>query len=87
METFFLGFTIIFSIFGVTLFNSVLSTVTKDILNNKTKPGEAYLANLPSIATTKKIVNGLAVTSNSFVVGGAYGLVVFFNILKKIFKN
>lgn len=90
-----LGFTTVLGIFGVTLLTPVLSAVAKDIPKNTPKPGEVYPsgpANQPVIAPSQQIVKALsgiagsvcalAVTSGSFVVGVACGIVVVYGILK-----
>ena len=90
-----LGFTTVLGIFGVTLLTPVLSAVAKDIPKNTPKPGgvsPSPPANQPAIVPSKEIVKGLsgvaasvcalAVTSGSFVVGVACGVVVAFGILK-----
>lgn len=92
-----LGFTTVLGIFGVTLLTPVLSAVAKDIPKNAPKPGPSDVcpsppANQPAIAPSKEIVKGLsgiaasvcalAVTSGSFVIGVACGVVVVYGILK-----
>lgn len=92
-----LGFTTVLGIFGLTLLTPVLSAVAKDIPKDTPKPGEvcpSLPTNQPAIAPTpsKEIVRGLsgvaasvyalAVTSSSFVIGVACGLVVVIGILK-----
>ena len=76
----------------MTLLTPVLSAVAKDIPKNT--PGEVCPSpsNQPAIAPSKEIVKGvsgvaasvcaLAITSGSFVLGAACGLVVAFGILK-----
>lgn len=76
----------------MTLLTPVLSAVAKDIPKNT--PGEVCPSpsNQPAIAPSKEIVKGLsglaasvcalAVTSGSFVVGAACGVIVVFGILK-----
>ena len=94
-KSLFLGFTTVLGIFGVTLLTPVLSAVAKDIPKNTPKPGEVCPsppANQPAIVPSKEIVKGLsgvaasvcalAVTSGSFVVGVACGVVVAYGILK-----
>ena len=90
-----LGFTTVLGIFGVTLLTPVLSAVAKDIPKNAPKPGPSDVCPSPPVnqpAPSKEIVKGLsgvaasicglAVTSGSFVVGLACGVVVVFGILK-----
>lgn len=94
-KSLFLGFTTVLGIFGVTLLTPVLSAVAKDIPKNTPTPGEvcpSSPSNPPAIAPSKEIIKGLsgiaatvcgfAVTSGSFVVGVACGLVVVLGILK-----
>ena len=83
-----LGFTTALGIFGVTLFTSVLPAVAKDI--PKQTPNGVAPANQPT--TSNEIVKGisgvaasvcdLAVSSGSFVIGAACGIVVVYGILK-----
>ena len=85
-----LGFTTVLGIFGVTLLTPVLPAIAKEV----PKAGEVATSppNQPAIAPSKEIVKGvsgvaasvcaLAVTSGSFVLGAACGLVVAFAILK-----
>lgn len=87
-----LGFTTALGIFGVTLLTPVLPAVAKDIPKQAPKPNGVAPANQPAIAPSKEIVKGLsgiaasvcalAVTSGSFVVGAACGVVVVYGILK-----
>ena len=96
-KSFFLGFTTVLGIFGVTLLTPVLSAVAKDIPKNAPKPDPSDVCpsppgKKPAIAPSKEIVKGLsgiaasicalAVTSGSFVVGIACGVVVTYGILK-----
>lgn len=94
-KSLFLGFTTVLGIFGVTLLTPVLSAVAKDIPKKPPTPGEicpSPPANHPALVPSKEIVKGvsgvtasvcaLAVTSGSFVVGVACGVVVVFGILK-----
>nr|UZC30173.1 hypothetical protein [Entomoneis sp.] len=94
-KSLFLGFSTVLGIFGVTLLTSVLPAVAKDIPKNTPTPGEVCSsppANQTAIAPSKEIVKGLsgvaasvcalAVTSGSFAVGVACGVVVVFGILK-----
>ena len=92
----FLGFSTILGIFGVTLLAPVLPVVAKDIPKNNLTPGPGDVcpnpANQPAIAPSKEIVKGisgvaasvcaLAVSSGSFVVGAACGVIVVLGILK-----
>ena len=85
-----LGFTTVLGIFGVTLLTPVLPAIAKEV----PKAGEVApsTSNQPAIAPSKEIVKGvsgvaasvcaLAITSGSFVLGAACGLVVAFGILK-----
>ena len=79
----------------MTLLTPVLSAVAKDIPKNTPKPGEVCPsppANQAPTKPSKEIVKGvsgvaaslcaLAVTSGSFVVGVACGVVLVFGILK-----
>ena len=94
-KSLFLGFTTVLGIFGVTLLTSVLSAVAKDTPKNTPTPAEVCPsppANQPAIASSEQIVKAvsgaaatlcaLAVTSGSFVLGAACGVVVAFGILK-----
>jgi hypothetical protein len=89
-----LGFTTVLSIFGVTLFASTLPAVAKDIPGKgpQPSPGGAPPASKPATLPSKEIVKGvsgaaasvcaIAVSSGSFVVGAACGLIVVYGILK-----
>ena len=80
----------------MTLLTPVLSAVAKDIPKNAPTPGPSDVcpnpANQPAITPSKELVKGLsgvagavcalAVTSGSFVVGVACGVVVVYGILK-----
>ena len=94
-KSLFLGFTTVLGIFGVTLLTPVLSAVAKDIPKNTSKPGEvapSSPSNQPALTPSKEIVKGvsgaaaalcgLAVSSGSFAVGVACGVVVVIGILK-----
>ena len=96
-KSLFLGFTTVLGIFGVTLLTPVLSAVAKDIPKNATKPGPGEVspspsANRPVTVPSQEIVKGLsgaaasvcalAVTSGSFAVGVACGVIVVYGILK-----
>jgi len=86
----FLGFTTVLSIFGVTRLAPVLPAVAKDLPN----PGEACPAPTPKpeLAPSQQIIGGLsgtaaticalAVSSGSFLVGAACGVIVAVGILK-----
>lgn len=84
MREIFLGFITVFNIFEVTLLNSVLSDVIKNILNSL--PSKVYFANRLSITITKKSNNELVVIFDYFIIDKLYNLIVFFNILKKYSK-
>jgi hypothetical protein len=93
-KSFLLGFTTVFGIFGVTLLSPVLAAVAKDLPKSSPKPGSTDLcpspqpAALPSTEIIKGLtgaavtVCGLAVSSGSFVIGIACGVVVVIGILK-----
>ena len=79
----------------MTLLTPVLSAVAKDIPKNTPKPGDVRPnppANHPALAPSKEIVKGLsgiassvcalAVTSGSFAVGIACGVVVVYGVLR-----
>lgn len=90
-----LGFSTVVSIFGVTLFTSILPAVAKDIPNGAPKPGQVCPAAptlQPTLITSQQIITGLsgvaaticalAVSSGPFVIGGICGLVVVVGVLK-----
>jgi hypothetical protein len=89
-----LGFTTVLSIFGVTLLTPVLAAVAKDVPKGSPKPGSTNVAPNPQPSTvpSTEIVKGLtgaagaicalAVSSGSFLVGIACGVVVVVGILK-----
>lgn len=91
-KSLFLGFTTVLGIFGVTLLTPVLSAVAKDIPKKGPKPSGVAPANQPATVPSNEIVKGLsgiaasvcalAVTSGSFVIGAACGVVVVYGILK-----
>ncbi len=96
-KSLFLGFTTVLGIFGVTLLTPVLSAVAKDVPKNTPKPGPSEVcpsppANQPALTPSKELIKGitgvassvcaLAVTSGSFLVGVACGVVVVYGILK-----
>ena len=94
-KSLFLGFTTIISIFGVTLFAPTLMAMAKDIPKNSPKPGgvspsppASQPVTLPSKELTKGLAGvasticALAVSSGSFIIGAACGLVVVYGILK-----
>ena len=78
----------------MTLITPVLSAVAKDVSKNTPTltPGDASPANKPAVPPSKEILNGLAgltgsvcalvVTSGSFVIGAACGVIVVVGILK-----
>lgn len=89
-----LGFTTVLSIFGVTLFASVLPAVAKKASKNVPKPSDVCpsTANRPATTPSAEIVKrlsglvgsvcALAITSGSFVIGAACSVVVVYGILK-----
>ena len=93
-KSLFLGFTTVLGIFGVTLLAPVLPAVAKDLPKNTPKPGEVCPAptQQPALAPSQQIVGGLAgaaaticalaVSSGSFMVGAACGVIVVVGILK-----
>ena len=91
-KSLFLGFTTVLGIFGVTLLTPVLPAVAKEIPKQAPEPSGVSPANQTLIAPSKEIVKGLsgiaaslcalAVTSGSFVIGAACGVVVAYGILK-----
>ena len=93
-KSLFLGFTIVLGIFGVTLLAPILPAVAKDVNAPKPKPGEVCpaLTQQPAIVPSQQIITGLsgaaaticglAVTSGSFLVGAACGVIVVIGILK-----
>ena len=96
-KSLFLGFTTVLGIFGVTLLTPVLSAVAKDIPKKTPVPGSGEAcpsppATSPAMTPSKEIIKGLsgiagsvsalAVTSGSFAVGVACGIVVVVGILK-----
>jgi hypothetical protein len=84
-----LGSTTVLGIFGLSLFSSVLPVLAKEIPKNslvggtpRPAPKQApplLITNVPGTAAT---VYALAITSGSFVVGGACGIIVVIGILK-----
>lgn len=90
----FLGFTTVLSIFGVTLLAPVLSAVAEDLPKKGAKPGEVCPAPTPepALVTSQKIVDGLsgasaticalAVSSGSFMIGAAFGIILVIGLLK-----
>ena len=93
-KKYFLGFTTVLGIFGVTLLAPILSAVAKDVPNTSPKPGEVcpnptkQPATLPSqqiiggLSGAAATICGLAISSGSFLVGAACGVVVVVGILK-----
>ncbi len=89
-----LGVATVLGIFGVTLFAAALPAIAKDIPKNTPTPGEICPSPSPqrTLAPSEEIIKGfmgaaagvcaLAVSSGSFVVGLACGLVVVIGILK-----
>jgi hypothetical protein len=82
-KSFIIGFT---TVVGIVLFGPVLSAVAKEIPQGTPKPTDIAIA--PPPPTGKTIINNaastvcsLAVTSGSFVVGAACGLLVVMGIL------
>lgn len=89
-KSFILGFTTAVGIFGLTLFGPALSAVAKDIPKGNPKPTD--IAPAPAIPPSKEILNSglsgaaasvcaLAITSGSFAVGIACGVIVVIGIL------
>lgn len=85
-----LGMSTVFTIFGVTMFGPKLAAIAKDVpksapessitpSNGKPKASEEVIKALSGAAAT---VCGLAVTSGSFVIGAACGVIVVIGILK-----
>jgi hypothetical protein len=91
-KSFLVGFTTDISIFGVTLFSSALSAIASNIPKDMPKicptPPNSVLIAFPSQQIIKGLsgaavtVCSLAVTSGSFALGIAYGLIVAVGILK-----
>jgi len=89
-----LGFVTVLSIFGVTLLGSSLPVIAKDLPapgpGSATNPGAATNPPCPKQSDEmRKALSGaaasvcaLAVTSGSFLVGAACGIVVVYGILK-----
>nr|YP_010133602.1 hypothetical protein KYU99_pgp001 [Nitzschia supralitorea]QWM93092.1 hypothetical protein [Nitzschia supralitorea] len=93
-KSLFLGFGMVMTIFGVTLLTPLLSAVAKDVPKGSPNPGCTNVAPTPTPATTSSadIIKGmtgaagavcaLAVSSGSFIIGIACGVVVVVGILK-----
>ena len=93
-KSLFLGFTTILAIFGVTLLAPVLPAVAKDLPKNGVKPNQVCPTPTPKstlvpseqiitvLASAAATICGLAVTSGSFLVGVACGIVVVVGVLK-----
>ena len=93
-KSLFLGFTAVLGIFGVTLLAPVLPAVAKDLPKKGPKPGQVCPAPTPqpALAPSEQIITGLAgaaaticglaVSSGSFLVGAACGVIVAVGILK-----
>ena len=93
-KSLFLGFTTVLGIFGVTLLVPVLPAIAKDVPKNTPRPGEVCPAPSPqpAVVPSQQIITGLtgaaatvcglAITSGSFLVGAACGVVVVVGILK-----
>jgi hypothetical protein len=89
-----LGFTTVLGIFGVTLLTPVLAAVAQDLPKGSPNPGSTNVAPnpKPSTISSTDIVKGLtgaasavcafAVSSGSFMIGIACGVVVIIGILK-----
>lgn len=90
-KSLFLGFTAVLGIFGVTLLAPVLPAVAKNLPKKGVTPGKVCPAPTQQ-PPSQKIIGGLsgaaaticalAVTSSSFLVGAACGVVVVVGILK-----
>lgn len=88
-----LGFTTVLGIFGVTLLTPVLAAVAKDLPKGSPQPGSNNsVAPRRTTTSSSDIINGLtgaaaavcglAVSSGSFMIGIACGVVVVVGILK-----
>jgi hypothetical protein len=93
-KSLFLGFTTVLGIFGVTLLAPVLPAVAKNVSNNTPKPSEVCPSptQQPAVVPSQQIISGLsgvaasmcalAVSSGSFMIGAACGVIVAIGILK-----
>lgn len=91
-KSLFLGFSTVLGIFGVTLLTPVLSAVAKDMPRTPGGASRKAPADPPVLAPSQEIVHGLsgaaatvcalAVTSGSFALGAACGIIVAIGILK-----
>jgi hypothetical protein len=93
-KSFLVGVGTIFGIFGVTLLTPLLSAVAKDVPTGSPQPGSTNVAPnpTPSAISSTDIIKGisgaagavcaLAVSSGSFIIGIACGVVVVIGILK-----
>lgn len=92
----FLGFSTVLTIFGVTLFTSVLPAFAQDVPKNTPKPGPGSPVSVPApkpaLAPSQQIISGLfevaatvcalAISFGSFIIGRVFGIVVAVGILK-----
>ena len=91
-KSLFLGFTTVLGIFGFTLLTPVLPAVAKEIPKQVPKPSGVTPASQSTVLSSKEIakavsgiagsVCALAISSGSFVIGAACGVVVVYGILK-----
>lgn len=93
-KSFFLGMTTVLGIFGVTLLAPLLPAMAKDVPKNIPTPSEVCPAPTPqpALAPSQQIISGLsgaaasicalAVSSGSFIIGAACGVIVAIGILK-----
>ena len=87
-----LGFSVVMSIFGLAVLGPKMAAIAKDVPGGGKAPSPSELAPSPAPPASDKLVEGisgaaaaicgLAVTSGSFMVGIACGVVVVYGILK-----
>lgn len=92
-KSFLLGFTTAISIFGITLFGPALPAVAKDLTNTSPRPSGGPPTSAPTspgsseeiikgLAGAASVICGIAVTTGSFALGAACGLIVSIGVLK-----